>query len=59
MNFTRSLVCQYCYQLPEEEMCCTTNRTCSVRGTPNSLYIANCTARDDVLCLREFIGLEC
>ena len=54
MNFTRSFVCQYCYQLPENDTCCSINDTCNVRGTPASLYIASCTAKDEVLCLRKY-----
>lgn len=52
--FNVTFRCMFCYQLPEQQTCCESNRTCSVRGTPRSMYIANCSALDSVLCISKW-----
>ena len=52
-RFNRTFMCQYCYQLEESDYCCSSNTSCNARGTPTANYIANCTARNSVTCLRK------
>lgn len=51
--------CRYCYQLNDTNYTCTNNDSCSVRGSPSSVYTANCTANQDVFCLREWTYMIC
>ena len=53
-TFNRTLICQYCYQLPDANLCCSPNTSCNVRGSPPSTFLANCTANSDVFCIREY-----
>lgn len=56
-NFTRSMVCRYCYQTEPWEHVCSTYSSCRVVSSPRERYIANCTVRSEILCLghRKFL----
>ena len=45
--------CRFCYQLNESDYTCTNNTSCNVRGSPMSVYTANCSANENVFCLRK------
>eukprot|EP00092_Neocalanus_flemingeri_P038606 GFUD01042035.1.p1 GENE.GFUD01042035.1~~GFUD01042035.1.p1 ORF type:complete len:282 (+),score=77.36 GFUD01042035.1:119-964(+) len=54
-NFTRQFLCSYCYLTDEEtHRCSTRDIGCRSVGSPTSKshwYIANCTTREDTICL--------
>lgn len=50
-NFTRSLACLFCYQTPHWEQKCTPSTSCRSVSSPRQRYQANCTVKDDVLCM--------
>jgi len=49
-NFSRLHNCQYCYQTPHWLHVCTHNTTCRVNFPPEK-YQANCSVKEDVVCL--------
>lgn len=48
-NFSLPFICQYCFQLPENETYCDVYTGCS--SNRNQYYISNCTASPQILCL--------
>uniref|UniRef100_A0A8C5M4V8 TM2 domain-containing protein 3 n=1 Tax=Leptobrachium leishanense TaxID=445787 RepID=A0A8C5M4V8_9ANUR len=50
-NFTISMTCQYCWQLPPSEYVCTNSTTCRTVSCPRLRHSANCTVLDHVHCL--------
>ncbi|VDH98536.1 Hypothetical predicted protein [Mytilus galloprovincialis] len=51
-KFNRTHECKYCYQLDKSNYSCdTTNASCQVINGKIQKYIAQCTVKDNVLCL--------
>jgi len=50
-DFIRWFNCRYCYQTHESVHRCTSSMGCHVAAAPLQTYEANCTVKDDILCL--------
>lgn len=59
-DFTRWFRCRYCYQTHESVHRCTSSMGCQVAAAPLQTYEANCTVKDDILCLgrRQFLKMK-
>lgn len=59
-DFVRWFNCRYCYQTHESMHRCTSSMGCQVAAAPLQNYEANCTVKDDVLCLgrRRFLKMK-
>ena len=51
VNFTRPMTCRYCYQSQHWESVCTASTDCRSVSAPRDRYQANCTIKEDILCL--------
>lgn len=54
-NFTREIICQYCYQTGAWEHTCDLKANCNSVASPRAHYKTNCTVHDNILCLGNFI----
>ncbi|CAM1319530.1 TM2D3 (predicted) [Pycnogonum litorale] len=50
-NFKREMTCQYCFQTKDTEHVCTGSTHCQVNTAPRQYYVANCSAKSNVICL--------
>ncbi|KAJ8679064.1 hypothetical protein QAD02_014851 [Eretmocerus hayati] len=61
-EFVKPYICRYCYQTEHWEHECHQKNNCVSFASPQSYYRANCTVKNDVLCLgaRKFLkNLPC
>ncbi|XP_075215778.1 TM2 domain-containing protein 3 almondex isoform X2 [Lycorma delicatula] len=50
-EFTKELICRYCYQTDHWEHSCVQKGNCNSVASPRFHYRANCTVKNEILCL--------